>query len=145
MTKEETLTIMALLNAFYAGGKNDPKQQATAWHMILGKYDYNAAREAVLEYAENDVRDYATFPAVGKIVEVIKAKDKERMKPLAEIKLSISYGKKYDDMPVKCKSIISREMYDTWLNVNPEEFEARSDEFISVLKNDYNRRLIAGV
>ena len=145
MTKQETIQIMAMLGAFYSGGKNDPRMQAEAWYLILQHYDYDTAKIAVLNFAENDTRDYATFPAVGKIVDAIRTEDYKRTKPLWDIKMSISYGKQYDDMTTKCKSIISREMYDEWLKVDPEEFEARADDFIGLLKKDYGKRLIAGI
>ena len=145
MTKQETVTIMAMLGAFYSGGKNDPKMQAEAWHLILQKYDFDTAKIAVLNFAEQDTRDYATFPAVGKIVDAIKTEDYNRNKPLWEIKMAISYGKDYEELPIKCKSIINREMYDEWLKVDPEEFENKSGEFVGLLKKDYGKRLIAGV
>lgn len=145
MTKQETIQIMAMLGAFYAGGKNDPKMQAEAWYMILQKYDYDTAKIAVLNFAENDTRDYATFPAVGKIVDAIKTEDYKRNKPIWDIKMAISYGKKYDDMSPKCKSIISRETYNNWLKVDPEEFENKAGDFVELLKRDYGKRLIAGI
>ena len=145
MSKQETITILMILGAFYSGGKNDPKMQADAWHMILQKYDFDTAKIAVLKFAESDTRDYATFPAVGKIVQAIKNEEKERIQPILEIKMAISHGKDYDALPIKNKSIISREMYNKWLAVNAEEFEQRASEFMGLLKNSYNRRLISGV
>ena len=141
MTKQQTVMIMAMLGAFYSGGKNDPKMQAEAWHLILQKYDFDTAQAAVLNFAENDVRDYATFPAVGKIVDAIRAEDYKRNKPLWDIKMSISYGKDYDSLTTNCKSVISRDKYDEWLKVDPAEFEAKADDFITLLKN---KRLITG-
>ena len=35
MTKEQTIKVLQMLNAFYAGGGNDPREQVIAWHMIL--------------------------------------------------------------------------------------------------------------
>ena len=145
MNKQETIQIMAMLGAFYSGGKNDPRMQAEAWYLILQKYDYDTAKVAVLKFAENDTRDYATFPAVGKIVEAIKAEEKARIQPILEIKMSISHGKDYDSLTTKNKSIIDRKMYDEWLAVDAGEFEQRASEFMGLLKNNYNRRLIAGV
>ena len=51
MTKEECVKIMAMLGAFYSGGKNDPKIQAAAWYKILYKYDFETADKAVLKQA----------------------------------------------------------------------------------------------
>ena len=145
MSKQETIMIMAMLGAFYAGGKNDPKTQADAWYMILRKYDFETAKVAVLKFAENDVRDYATFPAVGKIVEAIRAEEKARMKPIYEIKMSISHGKKYDDIDIYCKSLISRDMYNEWLSMDAELFEQNSSKLIEALKHENSNRLTAGI
>ena len=145
MTKTETIQIMAMLGAFYSGGKNDPKIQADAWHLILQKYDFDTAKIAVLKYAENDTRDYATFPAVGKIVQAIKEEEKARMKPIREIKMAISHGKHYDDMQPYCKSLISRQMYDEWLKMDAEQFENETPRFMEALKRENRNRLTAGI
>ena len=52
--------------------------QVNAWHMILQKYDFDDAKEAVLNFAEHDTREYATFPAVGLIVNEIRKVQKSR-------------------------------------------------------------------
>lgn len=145
MTKQETIMILAMLGAFYSGGKNDPKMQSDAWHLILQKYDFNMARIAVLKFAENDTREYATFPAVGKIVQAIKEEEKARMKPIREIKMAISHGKRYDDMEPYHKSLISRQMYDEWLNMDAEQFENETPRFMEILKNENRNRLAAGI
>ena len=122
MTKEETIKIMAMLNAFYAGGKNDPKMQATAWHLVLGKYDYNTACKAVIRFAENDTRQYATFPSVGLIVAEIKAVEKDDCKPIDDIVYAISYGRSYDMLPADARRLISEDSYGEWLGMDAEEF-----------------------
>ncbi len=145
MTKPETIMLMAMLGAFYSGGKNDPRTQADAWYLILQKYDFETAKVAVLKFAENDTREYATFPAVGKIVQAIKDEEKARMKPIRDIKMAISHGRKYDDMEPYCKSLISRSMYDEWLNMDAEQFEHEAPRFMEMLKGENNRRMIAGI
>lgn len=125
MTKEETVKIMAMLNAFYAGGKNDPKTQAQAWYLILQKYDYKVAEAAVLNYAENDTRDYATFPAVGKIVAEIKKEMQRRIAPVGEITYSLQYGKAYRALTEQARLLISEEVYNEWLHKNAEELPAK--------------------
>lgn len=145
MSKQETIMILAMLGAFYSGGKNDPKMQADAWHLILQKYDFETAKVAVLKFVENDTRDNAWFPAVGNIVGAIKAEEKARMKPIREIKMAISHGKKYDDMEPYCKSLISRSMYDEWLNMDAEQFEIETPRFMEALKRENRNRLTAGI
>ena len=144
MTKEETIKILAVLNAFYAGGKNDPKQQAVAWHLVLGKYDYNDAMAAVLRFAENDTRDYATFPAVGKIVEEIRAEAIRRRQQISEVIRSVSYGKDYDDMSESARAIVPRNTYETWLKIDAEVFASKTEVYADILRRS-QARLLTGV
>ena len=134
MTKEETVKIMALLGAFYAGGKSEPKTQAQAWYMILYKYDFDIAKNAVLRYAENDTRDYATFPAVGRIVQAIKDEEAIRKKPVDEIIKGVSYGRDYDMLSGTAKALINREKYDAWLGIDAMEFGANAMAYADELK-----------
>lgn len=134
MTKNETLMILAMLNAFYAGGKNDPQQQVHAWHLILGKYDFNDAKEAVLTFAENDVRQYATFPAVGLIVNEIRKIKKNREGKVNEIMLGVSYGKTYDMISDEAKTLISEERYNEWLAIDAIKFSENAGKFRESLK-----------
>lgn len=134
MSKQEVIMIMAMLGAFYSGGKNDPKTQADAWYHILYKYDFNTAQKAVLNFAENDVRDYATFPAVGVIVKEIKAQKAREEKPIREVIKSIAYGKTYEDISDTAKSIISEEKYNEWVAINAEEFASKADQFADALR-----------
>lgn len=138
MTKEETIKIMAMLNAFYAGGKNDPKQQATAWHLILQKYNYESASKAILNFAENDVRDYATFPAVGKIVAEIKKVEAEREAPIYEILHRIQTGLDYYGLGWQAKSLISEPQFNEWSRIDAEVFASRADKYAEILRNRRN-------
>jgi len=133
MTKAETVTILMMLNSFYSGGKNDPQLQAEAWHMILSKYDFQSAQKAVLNYAENDVRDYATFPAVGVIVKEIRDQQMREARPIREVIRGISYGKGYGELSDTAQSIISEEKYNDWLGINAEEFASKVDYFADQL------------
>ena len=144
MTKEETIKILAMLNAFYAGGKNDPKQQAVAWHLVLGKYDFNDAMSAVLRFAENDTRDYATFPAVGKIVEEIRAESIRRRQQISEVIRSVAYGKDYEDLSDSAKAIVSPSTYEVWLKMDAEVFAGKTDIFADVLRRSQMNLLTGG-
>ena len=134
MTKEETLKVLAVLNAFYAGGKNDPKAQVTAWHLVMGKYDYNDAMAAVLRFAENDTRDYATFPAVGKIIAEIKAEERRKQNAINMVIRGIGYGRSYDMLSEDAKSLIPEESYNKWLKIDAEEFAEKQKAFAEFLK-----------
>ena len=137
MTKEETVKIMSMLGAFYSGSKNNAKMQAAAWHMILEKYDFEIAQKAVLNFAENDTREYATFPAVGVIVREIRNQQMLEAKPIKEVIRAISYGKGYEDISDDAKRIISEETYNKWLKIDAEEFAARSTFFAKLLSTGH--------
>ena len=141
MTKEECVKIMAMLGAFYSGGKNDPKIQAQAWYLILGKYDYSITERAVLHFAENDTRDYATFPTVGRIVTEIKAEQLRIERPIKEIIRSVSYGYEYDTLTDDAKRLIWESLYNEWLNMDAEEFANKSGEYTDILKGKRDKLL----
>lgn len=135
MTKEECVKIMAILGAFYSGGKNDPRVQAQAWYLILEKYPYAIAERAVLHFAENDNREYATFPTVGRIVTEIKAEEFRIRRPINEIVKGIHYGRSYDQLSDDAIKLISNEMYDEWLAMDAEEFSQKTDVLSKCLEN----------
>lgn len=144
MTQEETVKIMAMLGAYYGGSKTDPQQQATAWYLVLKDFDFKIAQVAVVNFAKNDMRDYATFPTVGKIVDAIRTETKSRAKPIREIKMAISYGRSYDQLPDECRRIISKIEYGVWSQMNAEQFERESGRLMRKLTervelNDTNR------
>ena len=142
MTKEETIKIMAMLGAFYSGGKNNAALQAEAWYMILGKYDYMTAQKAVLAYAENDTREHATFPAVGVIVKEIKRQQLIENRPYKEIIRSVQYGTMYGELSADAKRIISEIQYNDLLEIEPEYFANNAMNIEKSLKN--NVKMIGG-
>ena len=142
MTDKETIKLMAMLNAFYAGGKGDPKLQATAWHLVLGKYDYRIASQAVIHFAENDTREYATFPPVGAIVAQIKKEIVEERKPITEIIRAVSYGRQYEQLSDNAKQLIGEDKYDSWLKMDAEEFAYNAESLANGLKE--NQRMLLG-
>lgn len=139
MTKEECVKVLAMLGAFYGGGKTDPVAQVGAWYTILKKYPFNMAERAVIRFAENDVRDYATFPAVGKIVQAIKEEITKDNAPIKEIIHDIAYGRGYDNLTGAAKAIISREKYDEWLDMDAVEFSQNSEILAQHLKGEQLR------
>ena len=139
MTKEETIKIMAMLGAFYGGGKSNPEVMATAWHLILSKYDYRIASKAVLDFAENDTREYATFPAVGRIVQAIKSEMQREEAPIKEIVRAVSYGWQYDQLSQDARQIIRKDKYDDWRNMDAEEFSSKAGVLAGTLKRSRKR------
>lgn len=141
MTKTECIKIMAILGAFYSGGKNDPKLQAEAWYLILGKYPYHIAEQAVLHFAENDTREYATFPTVGAIVAEIGKEQMRIEKPIREITRAIAYGYDYMQLSPVAKGLIGEERYNEWLAMDAEEYASKMDVLSNSLK-DYQQKML---
>ena len=140
MKKKECVQIMAMLGAFYGAGKSDPEIMAEGWYAILAPYDFEIARAAVLEFAKNDVRDYATFPAVGKIVQGIEQQMIKQKAPIREILTAVSYGRDYSQLSAEAKRNISEEHYNDWLNMDAEEF-ANSASILAESLKDNRKRL----
>lgn len=136
MTKSETIQIMAMLGAFYGAGKSNPEIMAEGWFLILEPYDFEMARRAVLTFAKNDTRDYATFPAVGKIVKCIEEEMRKEQAPVAEVVRAISYGWGYDQLSSEAKALISEERYGAWMKMDAEEFANKSMIMAESLKSE---------
>ena len=141
MTKEETIQIMAMLGAFYGAGKSNPQIMADGWFLILEPYDFEMAKKAVLSFAKNDTRDYATFPAVGKIVQCIEEEMRKEQAPISEVVRAISYGWGYEQLSAEAKQNITKEHYDDWLNMNAEEFANKASVLAGTLKAKSTKRL----
>ena len=137
MTQEQTIKVLELLNAFYAGGKNDPKQQVIAWHLILQDYDFEDAMNAVLAYAREDRREYAQFPTVGRIIEQIEKAFTAKSRTICNVIHSIAYGKPYSELGTDEKLLINKSRYDDWLNMDAEEFANKNHELADELKQIY--------
>lgn len=139
MTQTETIKIMAMLSAYYGQGKSDAQIMAKAWHLILKDYPYTLAEKAVIEYAKNDTRDYAAFPAPGAIVRVIKAHEDEERKKANRIFGAMYDGIPYDEMPEDLKALCGRETYERGQALDDEELLARQDEFKEIIRNKQKR------
>lgn len=139
MTKHETIQIMAMLGAFYGAGKSNPEVMAEGWYLILEPYDYNTASRAVLSFAKNDTRDYATFPTVGNIVRYIEEEARKEQAPVKEIVRAISYGWDYDQLSSEAMRLISEERYDSWLKMDAEEFSNKAHIMAEALKSERKR------
>lgn len=141
MTKSETIQLMAILGAFYGAGKANPEIMAEGWYMILEPYDFQIAQKAVLSFAKGDTRDYATFPAVGKIVQAIEDEMRKEQAPIKEVVRAISYGWGYEQLSADAKRIISDEKYKTWLKMDAEEFSNKAMVMAETLKSEQKRLL----
>ena len=141
MTKSETIQLMAMLGAFYGAGKANPEIMAEGWFMILEPYDFQIAQKAVLNYAKNDVREYASFPTVGNIVRCIEEEMAKEQAPIKEVVRSISYGWGYEQLSKEAKQNISEENYDAWLKMDAEEFANKANTLAGTLKANRTKRL----
>ena len=144
MSKAETIQLMAMLGAFYGAGKANPEIMAEGWFLILEPYDFPIAQKAVLTFAKNDTRDYATFPAVGKIVQCIEEEMRKEQAPVKEVVRAISYGWGYDQLSGDAKNIIGKERYDSWLKMDAEVFASKTEIFADILKRS-QANLLMGV
>ena len=77
MTREEVGKVLALLSAYYDKGQRTMSVKATvvAWEYVIGQYEYNVAKRAVINFARNDTREYATFPSAGLIRKAIEEEE----------------------------------------------------------------------
>lgn len=141
MTKSETIQLMAMLGAFYGAGKANPEIMAEGWFMILEPYDFQIAQKAVLNYAKNDVREYASFPTVGNIVRCIEEEMAKEQAPIKEVVRAISYGWGYEQLSKEAKQNISEENYDAWLKMDAEEFANKANTLAGTLKANRTKRL----
>lgn len=139
MTKKETIQLMAMLGAFYGQGKGNPEIMAEGWFLILEPYDYEIAQKAVLNYARNDTREYASFPTVGNIVKCIEEEMSKEQAPVKEVVRAVSYGWGYDQLSKDAKSIISEDRYKTWLKMDAEEFSNKAHIMAETLKSERKR------
>lgn len=135
MTKSETIQIMAMLGAFYGAGKSNPEIMAEGWYLILEPYDFDVAKRAVLAFAKSDTRDYATFPAVGKIVQAIENEMAKEQAPINEVVRAVSYGWGYEQLSAEAKQLIGYTKYNDWLKMDAEEFANNAGKMAGALKD----------
>ena len=139
MSKSEAIQIMAILAGLYGQGKGNPEIMAESWFMILEPYDFGITQKAVLNYARNDTREYASFPTVGNIVKCIEEEMRKEQAPVKEVVRAISYGWGYDQLSGDAKNIIGKERYDSWLKMDAEEFSNKAHIISETLKSERKR------
>lgn len=142
MTREETIKITALLIALYNAGIGNPEVMAEGWHLVLEPYDYELAGRAVLNYAKNDVREYASFPTAGNIVKCINDEIAKEEAPVKEVVRAISYGWGYDQLSKEAKELVTPLRYDEMLKMDAEEFANNAGKVATTLKT--KRKALTG-
>ena len=141
MTEKETVQVMAMLEGFFGMGKGNPEIMAAAWHLVLKDYDFEITSKAVIEYAKNDTREYASFPTVGNIVKCIEDEKRKEVAPINEVTRAISYGWHYDQLSKEAQANISEEHYNDWLKMDAEEFQTKANILAGTLKKKQQKRL----
>ena len=144
MTKDETLQIMAILCALYGQGKGDPAIMASAWYDLLKGYAFDDVKAGVYRFARSDVRDYATFPSAGKIIQSVEDMLSDRNKAVNEVYRLISYGRPYGELSERAKQIISREQYSEWLMTDPMYFASNGAKYKRILQANQQRLMLDG-
>lgn len=140
MTKEEMIKIMSMLSAFYGEGKSNVEFMAPGWYELVGHFEYEAVKQAVLNYAKNDTREYASFPAPGHIIKLAK----EEMQIYENVYNSIASGSYYELIDPRGQKLISKEEYDKLKMLPKDELALKKDRIIESLKPAENQKLIGG-
>lgn len=134
MTREEVGKVLALLSAYYDKGQRTMSVKATvvAWEYVIGQYEYNVAKRAVINFARNDTREYATFPSAGLIR---KAIEEEEAVPRL-IFNSAFRGSPYETLPPRCKEEITEQAYGDIMGNKQEDLLEHKDRIIERLKSN---------
>lgn len=112
MTRTETTEIMSMLVCYYrlpAGV--EAGVMASAWHEILKPYAFVDVRDAIVEFARSDKRDYPTFPSPAQIVGGIKTAEQRSRSALNRIRNAMVYGKAWGALAPELRTMISEEDY----------------------------------
>ena len=138
MTKEEVGKVLALLAAYYGQGRTfDVRQMVEGWYYIIGEYDYPTAKRAIIEYARNDTRDYASFPTAGSIR---KAIENERTVP-NRIFAKIRANTPYERLSRKEKNYITETAYNKALQMREEQLLDNHKTIIEYMRGNERRLL----
>lgn len=129
MTKRETGEIIKLLLAYFRNN-NDARAgtMVDAWHAILKDYDYKTVRQAVIEFAKHDKRDYPTMPGVGAIIEQAEAIKAKKRRP---VNIAFNYaldGTDYAGLPSEVQELLSEETYYKYRRQDTEDLLLHAKE-----------------
>ena len=129
MTRREVGEIIKLLLAYFRNNNEaGAGTMVDAWYAILKDYDYKTVRQAVIEFAKADRRDYPTMPGVGVIMAQIESIKEQKRKPVnVAFNLAVQ-GSPYDGLPRDIKDLLSEETYYRFRRQNPEDLLERQKE-----------------
>lgn len=119
MTKKELTEIMELLQGFYPSNSLFVENMAKAWINLIGGFDFKIVKNAIVEFASQDVREINAIPAPGVIYQAI-----EKTYVLYEaIKQIAKEGLGYAELNETAKDLISKENYNKLLLMDASEIE----------------------
>ena len=139
MEIKETGKIMEVLSAFYGQGKSDIDKMLIAWHEILKEYPYKLVYQGVMQYAKDDRREYASFPAPGAIIAVIETAQEEQKKIANRIFNALLGGKPYEELPEEYRALCDRGVYERDLKMEYEELLEKQEEFRQMIRKEQKR------
>ena len=125
MKYEESIKILTVLSAFYGEGKADAQIMAVAWHEILKEYPYHVAYRAVMNFAKNDKREYASFPTAGKIIEAIE----KEQQVYSQIFNAMLNKRRYSELSEYAQKLITEEAFNEF-SEKPHERKLASREIV---------------
>lgn len=99
---------------------------------MLQDYDFLTANNAVTQYAKHDMREYATFPTVGVIVDAIRKEEGVKNR----IFNSLFRGCTYPELQERAKEIITEKQY-LALCADQETLRQRRDEIMRQINSIY--------
>lgn len=135
MDKAETAQLLGNLAILYGRPKGDPEMTANVWYELVKQYDYKDAMKAMYDFARQDTRDYATFPAPGIIISFIEsAADYKRRLRFRTFNMMYD-GRPYEELPEDCQNICPKEVYERGLKMDVEELLSKKNDFINYLTN----------
>ena len=122
MTKKETAEIIKLLMSYFRNNNDvGAGTMVDAWHTIFKDYKYKTVRDAVIQFAKEDRRDYPTMPSVGVILaQVDSIKDREKRPVMIALNGAID-GRPYEQLPEEVREILAEETYEKYLLYDPEK------------------------
>lgn len=130
MTKKETAEIIKLLMSYFRNNNDvGAGTMVDAWHTIFKDYKYKLVRDAVIQFAKEDRRDYPTMPSVGVILAQIDSiKDRER-RPVMKAFNGAVDGVPYEQLPEDVQEVLAQETYEKYLMYDPERLINNQRQF----------------
>lgn len=119
MTKNDTQKIAELLQGFYPSEKLFVSDMASALYLLIGEFEYQVAKRAIVEWVKSDTREIASMPAPGVIYEAVNT----TTALYVGIKKIAKEERGYDELSDLAKGLVDREQYNKLLLMSEKELE----------------------